>query len=281
MNINRSTNSLNVYDLVNPDPTKFSFHISKALGDDGLGTASSVLKGIKGCISSGSKVISMSLGGGDSSKIFSELYREAYDNNVLVFAAAGNVGALQDDYPASDPLVVSVGAVDRKARRADFSNWNGQLEIMGPGENIVSTFPGNGYGMLSGTSMATPFVAGVAALVWGYFPDCSNQQVRNVLASSAKAMAPNARGCNSKTGFGLVQAKDAFELLDKYGCAAGGENYSPPSAGGVGGCRQPLADLSKLTPKNELNTDESSNGCKRLILKLLTDVSDSFVAALP
>jgi subtilisin family serine protease len=52
---------------VNPDPTKFSFHISKALNDDGLGTASSVLVGIEGCMNSGSRIISMSLGGGPSS----------------------------------------------------------------------------------------------------------------------------------------------------------------------------------------------------------------------
>eukprot|EP00584_Thalassiosira_punctigera_P005395 CAMPEP_0172545124 /NCGR_PEP_ID=MMETSP1067-20121228/15122_1 /TAXON_ID=265564 ORGANISM="Thalassiosira punctigera, Strain Tpunct2005C2" /NCGR_SAMPLE_ID=MMETSP1067 /ASSEMBLY_ACC=CAM_ASM_000444 /LENGTH=780 /DNA_ID=CAMNT_0013331809 /DNA_START=135 /DNA_END=2474 /DNA_ORIENTATION=- len=262
---------------VNPDPTKFSFHIAKALNDDGMGTASSVLKGIKGCISSGSKIISMSLGGGPKSSIFNELYKEAYDNDVLVFAAAGNVGAMRDDYPASYPLVVSVGAVDRFRNRANFSNWNDQLELMGPGKDIVSTFPGNGYGMLSGTSMATPYVAGVAALVWGYFPQCSNQQIRNVLARSARSMTSSGVGCNRRTGFGLVQAKSAFDLLDKYGCAAGGQNYSPPSAGGVGGCDQPLADVSKLTPVSDLNTASfstgvaSGNGCQRLFLKMLTD----------
>mmetsp|Transcript_17065 Transcript_17065/g.37012 ORF Transcript_17065/g.37012 Transcript_17065/m.37012 type:complete len:838 (+) Transcript_17065:119-2632(+) len=264
---------------VNPDPTKFSFHIAKALNDDGMGTATSVLKGIKGCINSGSKVISMSLGGGPKSSVFAELYKEAYDNDVLVFAAAGNVGIMRDDYPASYPLVVSVGAVDRNGNRARFSNWNDQLEIMGPGKEVKSTFPGSGYGILSGTSMATPYVAGVAALVWGYFPECSNQQIRNVLARSALSMAPNDAGCNRKTGFGLVQAKSAFDMLDEYGCAAGGEDYDPPSDGGVGGCDQPLADLSKLEPKsnlhaNSVSTGSASNsngGCKKLLLTMLTD----------
>lgn len=217
----------------------------------------------------------MSLGGGPKSPIFRELYLEAYTQGVLVFAAAGNVGLLRDDYPASYGLVVSVGAVDALGtRRANFSNYSDQVELMGPGVDVVSTYPG-GYATLSGTSMATPYVAGVAALVWGYFPACSNQQIRNVLAKSAKSLTGNAgRDCNLKTGFGLVQAKDAFDLLDKFGCAAGGKDASPRSAGGVGGCKQPLADITKLTPRPGLKT--ASHGgpagrCQALELSLLTD----------
>ncbi|KAL7527008.1 hypothetical protein ACHAXR_001756 [Thalassiosira sp. AJA248-18] len=265
---------------VNPDPTKFSFHISKALNDDGLGTATSVLRGIEGCIKSGSKIISMSLGGGPKSPIFREIYEEAYNKGILSFAAAGNLGLMQNDYPASYATVVSVGAVGRDGNRADFSNYNKQLEIMGPGVDITSTYPG-GYGSLSGTSMATPYVAGVAALVWGYFPECSNQQIRNVLAVTAKSMADGSGGgvggCNRRTGFGLVQAKDAFDLLDMYGCDAGGNtNFVPLSKGGVGGCDQPLADVSKLTPRPTTDLQQTSftppgSGCQKLFLKLLTD----------
>eukprot|EP00571_Detonula_confervacea_P016891 CAMPEP_0172302312 /NCGR_PEP_ID=MMETSP1058-20130122/4033_1 /TAXON_ID=83371 /ORGANISM="Detonula confervacea, Strain CCMP 353" /LENGTH=822 /DNA_ID=CAMNT_0013012737 /DNA_START=87 /DNA_END=2555 /DNA_ORIENTATION=- len=258
---------------VNPDPTKFSFHISKALNDDGMGKASSVLKGIEGCIKAGSKIISMSIGGGPKSQIFGDIYEDAYDQGVLVFAAAGNVGKLQDDYPASYPHVVSVGAVDKDSIRASFSNWNSQLELMAPGVDIVSTYPGNSYHRLSGTSMATPYVAGVAALVWGYFPRCSNQQIRNVLALSAKSMVASASGCNRRTGFGMVHAKDAFDLLDEYGCAAGGKDFSPPSEGGVGGCDQPLADLSNVPALQQASVSNGSSGnaCQRLSLKLLTD----------
>jgi serine protease len=116
---------------VNPDPDKFSFHISKALNAQGVGTASSLIQGIEGCISSGSKIISMSVGGGPNSDIFRQIYKDAYDVGVLIVAAAGNDGTTAHDYPASFPHVVSVGAVDKNGvGRASFSNYNDQIEIM-------------------------------------------------------------------------------------------------------------------------------------------------------
>jgi serine protease len=136
----------------------FSFHISKALNAQGVGTASSLIQGIEGCISSGSKIISMSVGGGPNSDIFREIYKNAYEEGVLIIAAAGNDGTTAHDYPASFPHVVSVGAVDKKGIvRADFSNYNDQIEIMAPGVDVMSTALDDSYRSLSGTSMATPY----------------------------------------------------------------------------------------------------------------------------
>ena len=77
---------------VNPDPRKFSFHISKSLGDDGVGSSSTVIEGVEGCIDAGAKVISMSLGGGRRSSIAASVYKDAYDDGVLIFSASGNAG---------------------------------------------------------------------------------------------------------------------------------------------------------------------------------------------
>ena len=92
--------------------------------------------------------------------------------------------------------------------------------------------------------MAVPYLAGVATLIWSYFPACSNDQIRNVLLLSAKRMAPS--GCNRQVGWGLVQAQAAFSLLDDYGCKAGGDSTIPRSRGAVGGCKQPLPDSSSI-----------------------------------
>lgn len=94
--------------------------------------------------------------------------------------------------------------------------------------------------------MAVPYLAGVATLIWSYFPACSNDQIRNVLLLSAKRMAPSSSGCNRQVGWGLVQAQAAFSLLDEYGCKAGGESTIPRSRGALGGCKQPLPDLSLM-----------------------------------
>eukprot|EP01082_Thalassiosira_pseudonana_P012127 g10879.t1 g10879 contig40:23589-25203(-) len=182
---------------VNPDPTKFSLHINKALNAQGIGTTSSLIQAIEGCMESGSKVISMSLGGGPNSDIFREIYKEAYDEGILIFGAAGNQGSTDHGYPVSFPHVVSVGAVNQNGKRAPFSNFN-QVELMAPGVEVLSTYPNDSYFTLSGTSMATPYVAGVAALVWGYFPECSNRQIRNVLALTAKTMSKNNFTCKRR-----------------------------------------------------------------------------------
>merc|ERR1719323_454820 len=91
--------------------------------------------------------------------------------------------------------------------------------------------PSNGeqwsYVMMMGTSQACPHVAGVAALVWSHFPNCSNNQIRNVLLKSADDHGDP--GWDSKYGHGVVNAKAAFDLLSADGCEAGGVDPSPLS----------------------------------------------------
>lgn len=88
----------------------------------------------------------------------------------------------------------------------------------------------------SGTSMSAPHVAGVAAKIWSYFPECSNMQIRNVLLKSAKNVTTSGLRCDQASGFGLVQAKDAYDLLEGFGCDAGGISLNGTAA--VGGCDQ-------------------------------------------
>jgi hypothetical protein len=118
------------------------------------------------------------------------------------------------------------------------------VEIAAPGVDILSTIP-NGYAFASGTSMACPHVAGVAAQIWSRFPECTNTQIRNVLLRTAKHVGECVHrsllyeGCyNVGVGSGLVQSKAAYDLLAAEGCEAGGDVLSKPSDIAVGGCLQ-------------------------------------------
>ena len=84
---------------------------------------------------------------------------------------------------------MSVAATDSNDNKADFSQWNDQVEIAAPGVGVMSTLPNGQYAAWSGTSMATPHVAGVAALVWSHFPECNNNHIRNALIQSAEDLA--------------------------------------------------------------------------------------------
>ena len=220
----------------NPNPNDFSFFIGKGLNDSGSGSNAGVTAAVNACVSAGAKVISMSLGGGGYSATEENLYKQIYDKGVLIIAAAGNDGNTALSYPASYPTVMSVAAVDSSQNKASYSQYNAQVEIAAPGSSVKSTIPGNQYASWSGTSMATPHVAGVAALVWSYFPTCSNNQIRNVLIKTAKDRGT--AGCDVNYGWGIVQAKAAYDLLKSQGCAAGGTDFPTKSDGAKGGCSQ-------------------------------------------
>merc|ERR1740121_2408286 len=211
---------------------KFQLVIGKALTDSGSGSLSGVLDAVQKCVDDGAKVISLSLGGGGYSSTTNEFYNNLYENEDILFvAAAGNGGSSSKSYPASYPALMSVAAIDSNENKASFSQYNDQVEISAPGVSVKSSLPNNKYASWSGTSMATPHVAGVAGLLWMYFPECKNYQIRNVLAATAKDLGDGA--CNVQYGHGLVQAKKAYELLSEGNCG-GDIGESTP----VGGCDQ-------------------------------------------
>lgn len=144
--------------------------ILKGLGKNGGGSLSGIVKAINYAISQKVDIISMSLGMGTSSVSLHDAIRRAVGNNILVVCAAGNEG--DDDsntdeyaYPAGYPEVISVGAVDMNKITSGFSNSNKEVDVVAPGVDILSTYLKGQYAALSGTSMATPHVSGVLALL--------------------------------------------------------------------------------------------------------------------
>uniref|UniRef100_A0A7S2LU14 subtilisin n=1 Tax=Skeletonema marinoi TaxID=267567 RepID=A0A7S2LU14_9STRA len=218
---------------VNPDPTKFQFFIGKGLSNSGSGSNANVVKAVEACVNAGAKVISMSLGGSGYSSVTDTFYKDQYDKGVLVIAAAGNSGRDSWGYPAGYSAVVSVGSVMSSRSLSSFSTRNEQVEITGPGHSVLSTHKNNGYTTMSGTSMACPHVAGVAALLWTHFPQCTNNQIRNAMIQSSReppSEPRNTAGWDKYYGWGIVNAGDAYELL-KQGCEVAGGATDPPEGG--------------------------------------------------
>jgi serine protease len=169
--------------------------ISRVFGDSGQFTFTEYLKGIEFCADNGARVINMSLGGGAAKSEGDLIAKLVQTQNMLVVASAGNAGNTVLNYPASYPDSISVAAVSEEMKKADFSNFNNEVDISGPGVGVLSTIVGNQYASFDGTSMSSPHVAGAAAKIWAARPQCTNKQVREALEKTAKDLgAPGESG---------------------------------------------------------------------------------------
>jgi subtilisin len=161
----------------------------KVLSASGSGTLSGIAQGIEWSVANGMNVINMSLGGSSGSIALQQACDNAYARGIVVVAAAGNSGSRGKQntigYPAKYSSVIAVGAVDSNNNRASFSSVGGELEVMAPGVSILSTTPGNTYSSFNGTSMASPHVAGAAALIKAKYPSLTNVQIRERLKNTA------------------------------------------------------------------------------------------------
>jgi subtilisin len=131
------------------------------------------------------KVVSLSLAGNEYSQALHDAVDDATAHGVLIVAAAGNTWGGPVEYPANYTSVLAVASVDGQYNHSLFSSTGNELGISAPGENINSTYPHASYHTSSGTSMATPHVAGVAALVYSAHPDWTNEQVKKQIIDTA------------------------------------------------------------------------------------------------
>ena len=172
------------------------------------GSAADIAQAIRDAADQGAKVISMSLGGGDST-VEREAVTYASNKGSLIVAAAGNDGANNSiDFPAAYPESIAVAAVTNTKARASYSDGGPQLDISAPGSNVLSTYKGANnatYSSLSGTSMATPHVAGALALALSCAPTgTTTAQVRNALYATAEDLGTAGR--DDSFGYGLARA---------------------------------------------------------------------------
>ncbi|MCX7772111.1 MAG: S8 family peptidase, partial [Clostridia bacterium] len=186
-----------------------SLYAVKVLDQDGSGYMSDIISGIEWCISNKMDIINLSLGSSTSSFALKAEVDKAYGQGILIVAAAGNEGTTDGtgdsvNYPARYDSVIAVAAVDSTTKRAAFSSTGRTVEVAAPGVNIASTYPGDAYARMSGTSMATPFVSGDLALLKQAYPSLTNVQLRDKLDKSAVDLGTTGR--DAWYGYGLIQA---------------------------------------------------------------------------
>lgn len=196
--------------------------VFKGLNAGGVGFYADIIAGIHWLhTKGGARIISMSIGGPQDDALDAEL-SDASRAGVLLIAAAGNDFDDTKNWPAYHPDVMSVAAIDAARAHANFSNCNSDVEIAAPGVDVWSTAPGNTYAPFSGTSMATPHVSGVAAMVM-WKKGLTASQTRSTLTSTATDLGSNGR--DTCFGYGLVNLAAAL--------GGGGSTTPPPTSPGA------------------------------------------------
>jgi subtilisin family serine protease len=165
----------------------------------------------------GADVINMSLGAPFEMPLVEEAIKKAVDKGVVVVAAAGNDGAIQYNYPASYDGVITVGATNDQNKKAYFTTYGPGIDVAAPGEEVYSSlytpFKGSTFAKMSGTSMASPVVAGVASLIKSKYPHLNSYQVEAILEKTATDLGE--KGFDLDYGHGLVNPVAALNFDPK------------------------------------------------------------------
>ena len=190
---------------VNPNVDLYSV---KVLDEENKAPLSRVIEGIYWCIENDINIINMSFGTSTYSRALEKAVQDAYNANILIVGAAGNNGG-KVEYPAAFEEVMAVAATNTRSEIADFSNDGEEVEVAAPGEKVKATGFFGGTIVTHGTSIAVPFVTGVASLLWEKDLGKSNDFIRDLINSSER----NIEGAGE---CGLVDAGYALEIYDEF-----------------------------------------------------------------
>jgi thermitase len=192
----------------------------KVLDDNGMGAYSWIVSGIIWAADNGADIINLSLGAPYASSALEDAVNYAWGKGVVIVAAAGNNGDTTPMYPAYYTNCIAVAATDANDARASWSNYGDWVDVAAPGVSIYSTLKDNSYGYLSGTSMASPHIAGLAALVFTVVGDSNgdgflNDEVRSQIQATCDDIGV------SGIGSGRINAYRAVQTGTATGASAG------------------------------------------------------------
>jgi len=197
--------------------------VAKVLPDRRPAQETDFLSAVDWCLEQGADVFSMSLGNQTETPVLREAVDRAIQAGKFVFCAAGNDYRNKVDFPAAYPETIAVGSVGLSRLRSRFSSIGEEVDVVAPGEGILSTYPPYGYRYLNGTSVATAYAAGLGALMVSQHrnkpgetpiedalsPDGNQQRLKEHLARTAIDLG--ARGHDRFFGHGMISLEAAFE----------------------------------------------------------------------
>ncbi|WP_435364522.1 S8 family serine peptidase [Haloarchaeobius sp. DYHT-AS-18] len=221
----------------------------RALSEQGSGSTADIADAVQWAADQGADIVNMSLGGGGYTDTMKNAVSYAADAGVTIICASGNDGSSSVSYPAAYDECMAIGAVDENENLASFSQYGPNQSVVAPGVDILSTWTenvsqyGGKYNKISGTSMACPAAAGVAALGLAANPDWTNTQLRSKLKETAVDIGLS----SDKQGAGRV---DAANLVD-----AGGDG-----GGGGDGNTAPTVDISASSATVTVGQDVTFDG---------------------
>ncbi|WP_440766834.1 S8 family serine peptidase [Natronorubrum sp. DTA7] len=178
---------------------------ARALGDGGGGSLTDIADAIQWSADQGADVVNMSLGGGGYTQLMADACAYAQNEGSLLVAAAGNDYGGSVSYPAAYETVMAVSSLDEGETLSAFSNVGPETELAAPGGDVLSTVNWDDYDSFSGTSMASPVVAGVAGLTLSAWPSLSNEELRSHLHETAVDIGLS----DDEQGYGRVDAGNA------------------------------------------------------------------------
>ena len=204
------THVAGILHLVAPDARLLPLRV---LNSDGRGNNFRTASAIAYAVSRGVDVINLSLGAPSPSILLREVVGEAAQNGVVVIGAAGNRNTYAKQYPAAEACVIAVTSVNVHDKKSSFANYGDWIGVAAPGENIYSTIPLDGYAWWSGTSMATPFVAGQVALLRGANPQLTLDEVGLLIGGTAYSLDQVNPLYRGRLGEGRIDLLASLESL--------------------------------------------------------------------